>query len=395
MDSMNEINVSSEHTSSARRVDVKIPVAVFTAKRGYDWTKLPKFVSQDEADRLYEEVGILKAGFLSDLSVGDVFKGVIFKSEYAFAFRLQIVEKWDQANRDANYCAAAFIPLENLSDIDLGRLLDMDYFTVPNKAPGDALHYIDEDYSEPDESTWIPILQNLIDGKSEDFSWSLIGPMLAKCHDANAMWAFVRMCCKSDMRFAFKHETWNYEAKCFKPQDPPSAPSPDNSPITDEEIPVAEMPPVVPESPVEANVIPQTNDAASIITELKRRIEELKIQNDALRSNEQLLSQRLQNQSKSVERANIERDEARRLADEYSRRLRYNSLQQTTKPTESKADLMIPSITFLLGVLIAGVIFLVVSIVSQNKSTQRLMPDPIADGSSVTNSFKEIDGVGK
>lgn len=373
MDSMNEIKASSERTSSARRVDVKIPVAVFTAKRGYDWTKLPKFVSQDEADRLYEEVGILKAGFQSDLSVGDVFKGVIFKSEYAFAFRLQIVEKWDQANRDANYCAAAFIPLENLSDIDLGRLLDMDYFTVPNKAPGDVLHYIDEDYSEPDESTWKPILQNLRDGKSEDFSWSLVGPMLAKCHDANAMWAFVRMCCKSDMRFAFKHETWNYEAKCFKPKDPP-----------------------VPESSVEANVIPQTNDAASsITTELNRRIEELETQNDDLRRKEQLLNQRLQNQSNAVERANIERDEAKRLADEYSRRLQYNSLPQTTKQTESKADLMIPSITFLLGVLIAGVIFLVVSIVSQNKSTQRLMPDSVVDGSSVTNSYKEIDGVGK
>lgn len=355
--------------STARRVDFKIPVAVFTAKRGYDWTRLPSFTTLEEVERIYEEVGALKADFQGDLSLGDVFKGVILKPNFAFAFRLQIVEKWDQAKRDANYCAAAFVPLEHLADVDFDRLLDMDYFSVPSRSPDDTLRYVDEDYTEPEPHTWEPVLQNFIDGNLQDFSWCLIGPMLARYRAGNSMWVFARMACKSEMRHKIKLGEWDGSAPCFQESDTRSQQeiltyqtyqSCQESVQTASKTDISEASPKVESY---APVQQQGTNVQSIDDSTTQRLQYAEEQILALNQTIDALKRMLDKQAKTIETKSLELAAAQRQAAECKKYLNQYDLMniREMKPNESKVDWLYPSLTFLLGVLFAGVIFLAIN----------------------------------
>jgi len=369
--------------STARRVDFKIPVAVFTAKRGYDWTRLPNFVTLEEVERIYEEVGALKSDFPGDLSLGDVFKGVILKPNFAFAFRLQIVEKWDQAKRDANYCAAAFVPLEHLADIDFDRLLDMDYFTVPSRTPDDTLRYVDEDYTEPDQDTWVVDLQNFIAGNLRDFSWCLIGPMLANCRAANSMWAFVRMVCKSEMRYTIKLGEWDFSAPCF--QQPDTGPQQEG--VSDPE-PVQSAPQdIIPEvgTKIEsyAPVQQQGTNVQSTDDGTTQRLQYAESQIQALNQTIGKLNRMLDTQARTIESKSQELAAAQRQAVMYKKCL---DQQIPDLPSnEAKVDWLYLSLAFLLGVLVAGVIFLAINLVFPGRSSASPELGKVVEQSSVSD----------
>ena len=165
-------NFAKQDVQVTRRVELQIPVAVFTAHRGYDWSKLPDFVSRDEADSLFEKVMSVKTTYCDDLlPYGDSFKGVLYEGKYAFAFRLMTAEKWDQAKRDSNYCACAFIPHDMLKDVDFERLLDMVFFRTTTHAPDSLLNYYDEDFHCPTTDEWSSTVCNFKIGDIRDFDW--------------------------------------------------------------------------------------------------------------------------------------------------------------------------------------------------------------------------------
>lgn len=195
-----------------RSVAVQIPVAVFTAHRGYDWSKLPDFVSRDEADSLFEKVMSVKTTYCDDLlPYGDSFKGVLYEGKYAFAFRLRTAEKWDQAKRDSNYCACAFIPHDMLKDVDFERLLDMVFFRTTTHAPDSLLNYYDEDFHCPTTDEWSSTVCNFKIGDIRDFDWRLVGPILFDFGDANSKWFFARISSLGESKFIAEFGNWDEE----------------------------------------------------------------------------------------------------------------------------------------------------------------------------------------
>ena len=292
----------SERTTVVREVSLKIPVAVFTAKRGYDWTQLPDFVAQDEADALFERVMSLLSNYCVDLSVHDIFKGVIYEGKFAFAFCLQKAEKWDQANRNANYCACAFVTNECLADVDFERLLDNEYFTIPNHNPTAVLDYVDIDYIDPVRNDWEPIIFDLKSGLKCDFDWGLIGPMLSEAGIVNSKWIFMRMFSRGESRFGCEFGQWKEE--CFPDRE--SAPRAEDENREEEDLSggAGTIPePHTPSIPVVSSSIGQ-EDGSFKTTENssdKIEIEDLKHQVESLRREKEELHIKLETAEKKVE----------------------------------------------------------------------------------------------
>lgn len=193
-----------------RSVAVEIPVAVFTAHRGYDWSKLPDFVSRDEADSLFEKVMSVKTTYCDGLlPYGNSFEGVLYEGKYAFVFRLMTSEKWDQAKRDSNYCACAFIPHEILKEVDIERFLKMEYFLMTSYNPASFLNYCDEDFRCPSDKESEKVVIDFKVGNCGDFDWRLIGSMLHWWGAANDKWFIARMISRGESKLVTEFGKWN------------------------------------------------------------------------------------------------------------------------------------------------------------------------------------------
>ena len=205
-----EENYVNQEAQATRRVELQIPVAVFTAHLGYDWSKLPDFVTVDEADGLFEKIMSVKTAYHEGLlPVGDFFKGVLYTGgRYAFAFRLRTVERWDQAKRDGNYCACAFVAVDKFKDIDFEQLLDMEYFREASPNPAATLDYYDEDFCLPTSAECGKVICDLKEGHYSDFDWRLIGSILSDFGYANDEWLFARINTHGESSFVPKFGNW-------------------------------------------------------------------------------------------------------------------------------------------------------------------------------------------
>lgn len=212
----NSCKNATSNQSEARSISVEIPVAVFTAHRGYDWSKLPDFVSRDEADSLFEKVMSVKTTHCDGLLLyGDSFEGVLYEGKYAFVFRLMTAEKWDQAKRDSKYCACAFIPYDMLKDVDFERLLDMVFFRTTTHTPDSLLNYYDEDFHCPTTDELSSTVCNFKIGDIRDFDWRLVGPILFNFGYKNSKWFFAQISSRGESKFIAEFGNWDKE-KCIE-----------------------------------------------------------------------------------------------------------------------------------------------------------------------------------
>lgn len=158
---------------------LSVPVAVFTATYGYGWSQLPNWMSEREADNLYEIISKKVTNSGLELSNGDILEGVIYNQNYALVFRLMQVKKWDQANRDANYCACAFVSQEEIGHLDFAELIKMPYFNEPSRNPRAEMNCNIINYDEELRLELDKAIEELYAGV-QNVDWRLIGPLLAR-----------------------------------------------------------------------------------------------------------------------------------------------------------------------------------------------------------------------
>lgn len=210
-------NDESSSESIVPRVRIQIPVAVYTATMGYGWSKLP--ISLEEARDLWKKIRkkvkeVVGDELLGEIAYGDSLYGVLYDGgDYAVAFRLQSVENWDQSNRDADYCACAFVSKEQFADINFEKLLEHVYFHEPTHAPGDSIDYVVDDSVAPTEEDIGDCLQKMVDDSYEDkdykFDWRMIGPVLAAFGDRNSRWWFSCLRSKGGEQICNEYGKWD------------------------------------------------------------------------------------------------------------------------------------------------------------------------------------------
>lgn len=184
-------NVVSDSLQEENQVKpLFINVAVFTAKRGYDWINLPKdLIDIDEADALLAKARSIMP---DSIHIGECVKGVLWMDGYLLAFVHQIASKWDQAGRDVGYCACAIIrgdDLETIGRIKFGDFLEGDFFRTPSKEPPSRIEYETEGEIFLSEEG-VDLVERIANKDEKDFKFDLnqIGAVLRKYGSLEDMW---------------------------------------------------------------------------------------------------------------------------------------------------------------------------------------------------------------
>ena len=182
----NETNVDTSVTVEP----LVVPAAVFTATLGCNWTRLPDFVTELDARNSKKlVVGLLQERGI-ELVPGRIVKGVLYRGEYAVAFSLQQVTGWDQAGRDADYYACAFIKDDLIGKIDFERLLQHDYFNCPVEEPKDKIDCTDMVCGEFSHTRCLSLFNAI---HKEVFDWGALGMLLPYAKSAASRWLMVSM----------------------------------------------------------------------------------------------------------------------------------------------------------------------------------------------------------
>lgn len=193
---------------------IEIPSAVYTARYGYEWTELPSWIAKAEADEWHKEINRLRESGGHELKDDEAFEGVLYRrgKEYAVAFRIFCAKKWDQANRDASYCACAFVKCEHFGEIDFGRLLKHAHFIKPSRNPEARIECGIERF----EATEKELVENLASKFVQvgevhllDEEWRLIGFLLSEYGDGNEYYYFLRKVLGHETISEAKFGKWN------------------------------------------------------------------------------------------------------------------------------------------------------------------------------------------
>ena len=123
---------------------VHIPVSVFTAGRGYDWSTEPAGIGRETMDGLYRIAASSRPAFAEDPAP---ILGVAADGRTAAAFALLRAHAWDSEGRDCDYAALAFVPCAEAARIDFAALMENDFFRSPVRVPPTGI-----DYSGPDSA---------------------------------------------------------------------------------------------------------------------------------------------------------------------------------------------------------------------------------------------------
>lgn len=202
----NETNVDTVVTEEP----LVVPAAVFTATLGCNWTRLPDFVTELDARNSKKLVmGLLQKRGI-ELVPGCIVKGVLYRGEYAVAFSLQQVTGWDQAGRDADYYACAFIKDDLIGKIDFERLLRHDYFNRPVEEPMDKIDCTDMVCGEFSHARCLNLFNAI---RQEVFDWGALGMLLPYAKSAASRWlvASVRTDCNATATSYADCEGWSEE----------------------------------------------------------------------------------------------------------------------------------------------------------------------------------------
>lgn len=117
---------------------VHIPVSVFTAGRGYDWSTQPAGIGRETMDGLYRIAASSRPAFAEDPAP---ILGVAADGRTAAAFALLRARAWDSEGRDCDYAALAFVPCAEAARIDFAALMENDFFRSPVRVPPTGIDY--------------------------------------------------------------------------------------------------------------------------------------------------------------------------------------------------------------------------------------------------------------
>lgn len=162
----------------------RLPSAVYTAVRGYAWSKRPEGIPDQQLDALLAASMGTRGDFVAD---GIITKGVASICGMAAAFTIQRAHAWDSEGRDADYAAFAFIPADRCTDVDFADLLNDDFFKTPSRMPPDMLDYKGPSSTPPPLNAAGKLLCH---NRLESFDAHAIGALLA-AHAAHCdRWIF-------------------------------------------------------------------------------------------------------------------------------------------------------------------------------------------------------------
>lgn len=114
--------------------------AVYTAFRGYRWSRIPDGLSEELMDRMRKLAAEPRGDFPDPDAVDS---GVVAIGPVAAAFSIRNVPTWDSAGRASEYAAFAFFRSADAAGIDFGRILAHPFFTSPTRNPAETLVYSD------------------------------------------------------------------------------------------------------------------------------------------------------------------------------------------------------------------------------------------------------------
>ena len=115
-----------------------LETAVYTAYRGYAWSRTPDGLSVSGLEALYR---LASAGRSDFPSPTEVTCGVVSDGSVAAAFTIRSVPNWDAEGRAADYAAFAFVPCAEAGEIDFRALLATPFFAQPERTPPATLAY--------------------------------------------------------------------------------------------------------------------------------------------------------------------------------------------------------------------------------------------------------------
>lgn len=107
---------------------ISIATAVYTAFRGYSWSRIPEGLTEKLIDLLRETAAAKRGDFPNPEAVD---RGVIAIGPVAAAFSIRNVSGWDSAGRSCEYSAFAFFKSAEADSFDFGRLLELPFFSSP------------------------------------------------------------------------------------------------------------------------------------------------------------------------------------------------------------------------------------------------------------------------
>ena len=163
-----------------------IETAVYTAYRGYAWSRISEAVGKERMDALYRMAAEARGEFPSPDSV-DV--GVVADGSYAAAFAIFTAPGWDVEGRAAEYAALAFIPCAEAASVDFAALLGDAFFRVPAREPSASIAYAGPAASRPPMDAPGRLLSGR---KIADFDLASAGALLAAYGMRSERWIFRR-----------------------------------------------------------------------------------------------------------------------------------------------------------------------------------------------------------
>lgn len=165
---------------------IEIETAVYTAYRGYSWSRVPVSVGKGRMDALYRMSAEVRGEFPSPEAV-DV--GVVSDGEFAAAFAIFTVPGWDVEGRAAEYAAFAFVPCADAASVDFAALLGDEFFRVPAREPSQAIAYSGPAASRPAVDAPGRLLSRR---RIDEFDLSAAGSILAAYGPKCGKWIFRR-----------------------------------------------------------------------------------------------------------------------------------------------------------------------------------------------------------
>ena len=117
---------------------VHIPVSVFTATRGYDWSAMDGKIDRETMDGLYRIASAARPAFAEDPAP---VLGVAADGKTAAAFALLRARAWDSEGRDCDYAAFAFVPCSEAANVDFAALVEDGFFHTPAHTPPAFIGY--------------------------------------------------------------------------------------------------------------------------------------------------------------------------------------------------------------------------------------------------------------
>lgn len=116
-----------------------LATAVYSAFRGYSWSRIPSGLSE----LLMDSLRVLASETRGDFPDPDaVDTGVVAIGPVAAAFTIRHVPNWDSAGRASEYAAFAFFQASEANLLDFGELLAHPFFAAATREPVENLTYI-------------------------------------------------------------------------------------------------------------------------------------------------------------------------------------------------------------------------------------------------------------